>query len=549
MTKLRLLLIGFLAVFCIVVIRLFFIQVLHPDLQHDYLSTRKLTPERGKIFDRNGQPIVMNQILYKLFFEPQLIQDTDKTAKTVANVLKVDEASISARIDRTKTWTSVMSGIDKEKRDTLNKLNLVGLGFDEQWSRYYPDASIAAHLAGFVGKNDSGQDVGRSGIEGFYDKDLAGLPGLIRSDVDLQGRPIFLGTQERIDPENGRDIFLTIDKSVQMLVKEKLQHGLEKYGAKEGCAIIANPNTMEILALSCLPDYDPSTYYTFGNDVFRNAAISDAYEPGSTFKPLIMAAGIEANLIRPDTVFDEDGPVKVGEYTIQTWNNTYEGKITLTRALEKSSNVGMVFVGDKLGDARLMNAIFGYGFGKNTHIDLEGEAPGYIKPKSEWYPIDYATATFGQGIAVTPIQMLTAFSSIINGGKLMKPFVVKEFKGARIQKVEPIFVKRVISTKTSELMKEMLLSTIENGETKYLKPKGYQIGGKTGTAQIALEGHYDAKKTIASFIGFSPIKHPQFVGLVVVKEPKSSQWGSETAAPIFFEIAKDLIVYYNIAPE
>ncbi len=549
MTKLRILFFGFLAVFCIIILRLFFIQVLYPDQQHDYLSTRKLQPERGKIYDRNGQPIVMNQILYHLFFEPQLITDKDKTVSTLAKILKTDEASIAARIDPSKTWTSVRGNISKQDRDGILKLNLLGMGFDEQWSRYYPDASIAAHLAGFVGKDEDGIDVGRSGVEGFYDKDLGGLPGLIRSDLDLQGRPIFLGTQERIDPENGRDIYLTIDKSVQMLVKEKLLAGLQKTDAKEGCAIIANPNTMEILALSCLPDYDPTTYYEFSNSVFRDAAISDSYEPGSTFKPLIMAAGIEAGLITPDTIYDETGPIKIGEYTIRTWNNTYEGKITLTRVLEKSSNVGMVFVGSKLGNTRLYDTILNYGFGKTTNIDLEGEAPGYLKPKIDWYPIDYATATFGQGLAVTPIQMIAAFSSIINGGKLMKPYVVKELKGEKIQKVEPIFVRQLVSIKTSDLLKQMLLSTIENGETKYLAPKGYQIGGKTGTAQIPIEGHYDATKTIASFIGFSPIKHPQFIGLVIVKEPKSSQWGSETAAPIFFEIAKDLIVYYNIAPE
>ncbi|MFH0773759.1 MAG: penicillin-binding protein 2 [bacterium] len=549
MTKLRLLFFGFLAVFCIVVVRLFYIQVLHPDLQHDYLSTRKLQPERGKIYDRDGQPIVMNQILYHLFFEPQLIRDKEKTSLSIANILKIDEASISARIDPTKTWTSVIGGISKKDKDAILKLDLPGMGFDEQWSRYYPDASIAAHLAGFVGKNDDGIDVGRSGVEGFYDKDLGGLPGLIRSDLDLQGRPIFLGTQERIDPENGRDLYLTIDKSVQMLVKDKLSSGLEKYGAKEGCAIVANPNTMEILALSCLPDYDPDTYYKFSNGVFRNAAIADAYEPGSTFKPLVMAAGIDAGVIKPDTIYNEEGPVKIGEYTIQTWNNTYEGKITLTRALEKSSNVTMVFVGSKIGNKRLYDSILRYGFGSYTNIDLEGEASGFLKPKKDWYPIDYSTATFGQGLAVTPIQMITAFSSIINGGRLMKPYVVKELHGDKIQKVDPIFVRQLISKKTSDSLKQMLLSTIENGETKYLKPVGYQIGGKTGTAQIPIEGHYDATKTIASFIGFSPIKNPRFIGLVIVKEPKSSQWGSETAAPIFFEIAKELIVYYNIAPE
>ena len=209
----------------------------------------------------------------------------------------------------------------------------------------------------------------------------------------------------------------------------------------------------------------------------------------------------------------------------------------------------MVFIGSKMGNDRLYQSILQYGFGEYTNIDMEGEASGFLKPRKAWYPIDYSTATFGQGLAVTPIQMITAFSAVINGGKLMKPYVVKELRGETIQKVEPIFIRQVVSKKTSDIMKKMLLGTIENGETKYLKPKGYQIGGKTGTAQIPIEGHYDATKTIASFIGFSPIKNPQFIGLVIVKEPKTSQWGSETAAPIFFDIAKELIVYYNIAPE
>jgi cell division protein FtsI/penicillin-binding protein 2 len=263
-----------------------------------------------------------------------------------------------------------------------------------------------------------------------------------------------------------------------------------------------------------------------------------------------MAAGIEEGVIKPNTVFDEDGPVKIGEYSIKTWNNQYEGRITMTRVLEKSSNVGMVYVGAKLGDKRLMDYIKKYGFGELTGIDLQGEVPGYLKPAGEWYPIDYATATFGQGLAVSPIQMVRAFSSVINGGELMVPHVVKKLVGSsREQTIERDVSRRIVKKEVSDQVKQMLLSTIENGETKFLKPTGYQIGGKTGTAQIAIEGHYDASKTIASFIGFSPIEKPSFVALVVLKEPTSSQWGSETAAPIFFEIAKELIVYYNIAPE
>lgn len=548
-SKLRVLLAGFFFVFTVVILRLFYIQVIRPDIHKDYLITRRLFPERGKLYDRNGRPIVLNEVLYRLFFEPHLITEDEKTIMKVAEILGIEQASIAAKIDKTKKWVGVTTGVTQKQREQLLKSKLPGIGFDEMWSRYYPDASLAAHIVGFVGKTDDGLDIGRSGVEGYYEKDLAGLPGLVRSDVDPMGRPIFLGTQERIDPENGRNIYLTIDSAVQAIVKRKLIEGLDKADAQEGCAIIADPKTMEIFAMSCVPDYDPQTYYTFSDTSFRNPTISEVYEPGSTFKPLILASAIESGAVTAQTYFNEDGPVKIGEYSIRTWNNQYEGRITLTRALEKSSNVGMVFIGNKMGNDAVYKTIMTYGFGEATGVDLQGEIGGYIKAKNQWYPIDYATATFGQGLAVTPLQMVRAFSSIINGGKLYKPHVVREFKGNTVQKIEPEFQGRTISQKTSDIMKKILHSTIENGETKFLKPVGYQIGGKTGTAQIALAGKYDETKTIASFIGFSPIQNPQFIGLVIVKEPKASQWGSETAAPIFFEIAKELIVYYNIAPE
>ena len=221
----------------------------------------------------------------------------------------------------------------------------------------------------------------------------------------------------------------------------------------------------------------------------------------------------------------------------------------MTRILEKSSNVGMVYVGEKLGSKKIYDYLGKYGFGQTTNIDLQGEASGYLKPKADWYPIDYSTVTFGQGIAVTSIQMIRAFASIINGGNLMKPFLVQKIVSEnKITEIKPKVEKRVISQLTSEIIKKMLVSTVENAEAKWDRPKGYVIGGKTGTAQIPIKGHYDPSKTIASFIGFAPASDPKFITLVVLYEPQTSPWGSETAAPLFFEIAKQLIVYYNISP-
>lgn len=550
MTKVRILFFGFIVLFCVIILRLFYIQVINPVKTSEYLKTKKIVPQRGRIFDRNMLPIVTNQRKYRLFMEPQKIEGTSDVFSTIAKILDVDQASVEARFDKTKNWVSIQSGLEKQQVDLLKMTKFTGLGFDEEQSRYYPEGSSSAHILGFVGKNEESDSVGYFGIEGFYDKDLSGLPGLIRSDRDLLNQPIFLGTQEKTEPENGRDLVLTIDKSVQSIVKKHLKDGLDLYQAKKGCVIVADPFTLEILSLSCLPDYDPDTYYTTSEEVFKNSAISDLYEPGSIFKPLIMAAALEKKSIKPNDIYDESGPVSIGEYTIKTWNNSYEGKINMTRILEKSSNVGMVYIGQKMGNKLLYDSIQKYRFGHNTDIDLQGEVPGYIKPFSDWYKIDFSTATFGQGLVVTPIQMLRAFASLINGGHLMRPFIVKQIIGEK-QKIDiaPKEVDRVISDKTSELLKKMLYATIENGETKWLKPKGYSIGGKTGTAQIALKGQYDSSKTIASFIGFAPISNPKFLALVVVYEPKTSQWGSETAAPIFFNIAKELIVYYNIAPQ
>lgn len=551
MIKQRLLFFVFFIFYLAITAKLLYLQVLSPQTSNNsYLKTNRILPERGKIYDRNGEPLAVNKSSYLLYFEPKKIKERNEFIKKIDSVLQVGEASLTAKIDDSKDWVAVQSGLDKDKKQKLTETNLAGLGFEDKFQRYYPESSLAAHLLGFVGKNTQGEDLGYFGIEGFYNKDLVGLPGILKSDRDLLGMPILLGTQHKLDPENGRDLYLSIDKSVQEIVKRKLLSGLERYQAKEGCILVANPQSLELLALTCLPDFDPDRYYLFSEEFFKNPAISNSYEPGSTFKPLIMAAALEEKRVQPDDFYDEKGPVNIGEYTIRTWNDKYEGKISLTRILEKSSNVGMVYVSERLGRKKMYTYLKKYGFGESTGIYLQGEATGLLKAEKNWYPIDYATVSFGQGIAITPIQMIRAFSSLINGGKLFKPVVVKKIKSANAEKeIDPYLDRTTISNKTSEIIKKMLVATVESGEARWAKPKGYKIGGKTGTAQIPIEGHYDPSKTVASFIGFAPVSEPKFIALVILREPKTSPWGSETAAPLFFEITKELLVYYNIAPE
>ncbi len=551
MYKFRLLLIFFLLGFLMIIIKLFYLQVYRPKLSLEdlYHQDKKIYPQRGKIFDHQGQSLAVNIQNYLLYFEPKKITDQEKVIKNLDEILKIGQATLESKLDKNKDWVIVKKNIDKKTKEQIEKLGLQGLGFEEGFKRYYPEASLAAHLLGFVGKDYWGQDVGYFGIEGYYNKDLVGLPGVLKSERDLFGKPIFVGTQEKIDPENGSDLYLTIDKSIQAIAKKKLLAGLKSYQAKEGCVLIADPATMKILATVCLPDYDLDQYYQFSEEFYKNSIISSLYEPGSIFKPLVVAAALEEKAIKPDDFYDETGPIKIGEYAIKTWDDKYEGKISITRILEKSSNVGMVYIGNKLGKKKLYDYLNQYGFGRLTGIDLQGEVSGYLKPYRQWYPIDFATVTFGQGIAVTPIQILRAFAAVINGGNLLKPMVVeKEVFADKEKIIQPQLEKKILSDQTSKIIKKMLVSTVENGEVKWAKPEGYTIGGKTGTAQIPIGGRYDASKTIASFIGFAPAEKPKFIALVVLKEPKTSPWGSETAAPLFFEIAKELLIYYNIAP-
>lgn len=550
MNKLRIILFIFLIGFGAITVRLFYIQIISPEFYSaDYTKTTRLEPNRGKIFDRNNNPIAINQTKYRLFVEPHKITDRDFIIKVLDNELRIGEATLEARINMSKDWVAIQGNISKKTKEKFEDLKLEAFGFENEQQRYYPEASLAAHLVGFLGKDKEGGSIGYFGVEGYYNKDLMGLPGVLKSERDMFGRPIFSGNQERIEAEDGRDIVLTIDKSIQHIIKEHLKKGINRFKAKSGCVIAVDPSTMEILGLVCLPDFDPEDYYKFTEIDFKNWAISSVYEPGSTFKPLIMAAALEENVVDPNDLFNEKGPVEIGNYTIRNWNDKYEGKITVKHILEKSSNVGMVYIGDKLGKEKVHEYIGKYGFGNLTQIDLQGEVSGQVKPLSSWYPIDEATMAFGQGISVTGIQLVRSFASLINGGYLMKPYVVKGVsKGDEVKTREPEVQQRVISEKTSRIMKKMLVSVINNAEVRWDIPKGYIFGGKTGTAQIAVEGAYDVSKTIASFIGFAPADHPVFLMLVVIQEPESSSWGSETAAPLFFDIAEDILLYLNIQP-
>jgi cell division protein FtsI/penicillin-binding protein 2 len=315
--------------------------------------------------------------------------------------------------------------------------------------------------------------------------------------------------------------------------------------------IVANPQNGNILAMATYPNYNPSLFTEFSQDLFKNPSVGDTYEPGSTFKLITMAAALDLSLVSPQTKCDIcSGPRQISGFEISTWNKKYYPDSTMTEVIQHSDNIGMTFVSQKLGIDKFYEYIKKFGFGEKTKIDLQEESPGFVRDKDEWKQIDLATASFGQGIAVTPIQMVQAIGAIANGGKLISPRIVEKIvEDGKIKNVNETGSRQIISSKTSAQLTEMMVNAVEKGEAQAFVPKGYRIAGKTGTAQIPVSGHYDPNKTIASFIGFAPADKPSFVMLVRFTEPKSSVFGSETAAPTFFSIAKDILSYKAISPK
>lgn len=554
------------------IVRLFYWQIisageLSNEARLQYQSEEKVFAERGSILAYDGTWLATNAQTYLLFVSKPDLKDS---ARSIANKLApliIDKTksasdyqknllSESQRIegvinDTNAVWIPIKHKLEADIKRNIEALGIPGVGFEPEESRFYPEASSAAQILGFVGKDKEGNDKGYFGLEGYYDLTLSGKPGFIKRESNAAGVPILFGSSKEIDAVGGVDLTTHVDKTIQMLVEKSLERGINDYGAKGGSVVVMDPNSGSVMAMASYPYYDPGKYWEYTNEDYKNPIISDGFEPGSIMKPVVMAAAIDAGLVKPDTVCDIcSGPVKVDKYEIETWNKEYHPDSTMTDVIVHSDNVGMTFVGNKLGADKLYDYFFKFGFGKITGIDLQGEVSPTLRQKGTWNIVDLATASFGQGIAVTPIQMARAISVIANGGYLIKPEVVQKIgKEGWMNELKSENQGRVISQDTASKVKDMMVSAIDNGESKWAAPQGFKIAGKTGTAQIPVAGHYDPTKTIASFVGFAPADKPKFVMLVTLNQPTSSQWGSETAAPLWFSIAKEMFPYLGIQPE
>lgn len=554
----------FLLFFLGILTRLFYWQIvkaeyLQAQAESQHFINSKVEALRGRIYFSDGSLLVSTNPSFNLFGQPKVLTAEQKKdiSYKLAKILaeegeEIDDgaADFINKLSQDLYWVPLKRQISVEKKKEIDSLNLPGIGFEQGSSRFYSEGSSSAHILGFLGSDSKGAGKGYFGVEGFYDGELKGVPGTLKHERDASGLPILIGNFLTSKTQNGKDLVLNIDRSVQFIAEEQLLKGIEKYGAKAASAVVMDPKTGAVLALASFPNYDPQKYFNFPKENYKDPVVADQYEPGSAFKVLVMSAAINEDLVKPDTKCDIcSGPVAVGGFSIRTWNNHYYPDTTLKEVIIHSDNTGMVFTGQKLGIDKFYSYLSNFGFGVSTDIDLQDESSPEIKPKEKWAEIDLATSSFGQGIAVTPIQMIRAVSAIANGGNLMEPHVVRAIKEENSSfEIKPKIVRQVLKESTAQTVKEMMVAAVEEGEARVFRPRGFKIAGKTGTAQIPVAGHYDANKTIASFVGFAPADDPKFIMLVRYDQPSASIYGAETAAPTFFEIAKKLFTYYNIAP-
>ena len=546
----------------VIISRLFFWQIIKgpslstlADRQHQELVY--LSGERGEILDANGSLLVGTKNLFHLYgYKPQMDKDIYQIINLLTPIIATidGEASpgaildvenfLKSRLQLNSNWISIKHYLDGSRKKLIESLNIKGLGFEDEFVRLYPGASLSAHILGFVGSDLAGEPQGYFGLEGYFDRQLRGREGKLLAEKDAFGNPILIGRYDFLKNITGRTIVTTIDKNIQYLVEKLLKTGLEKYQAKAGNVIIMDTKSGAIVSMAALPNYDPGHFSDFENTSYRNPTIANLFEPGSIFKVLVMAAALNEKVITPDTVCDIcSSALSIGQFTIKTWNDTYHDNSTMTDVIVHSDNIGMVFVSRKLGKQKFTDYLNRFGFGKTTGIQLQEEISGQVKTSEDLKDIDLATNSFGQGIAVTPIQMVTAVNAIANDGYLISPTIIKRItSGNKEIAIDQPIVTKVIDPQAANLMRTMMVAAVDLGEAKWAKPKGVEIAGKTGTAQIPIQGHYDPEKTIASFVGFFPARNPKYTMLVSLTEPKTSTWGSETAAPLWFDIARQLLL-------
>lgn len=556
--RIKVVLFGVVIVFIILLIRILYIQLFSYDKLNSlalalWQRNLPITADRGRIFDCNGKVLATNITTTTLYVVPSQIIDKEDTASKLASILEASYDDILEHLNKKTSLEKVNPEgrqLDSETADKINELNIDGLYLMKESKRYYPYGDVLAHVLGYVGIDNQGL----SGLELKYDEYLTGKDGSIKYYSDGKGQR--LNDKEVYEePQNGMDIYLTIDIDIQLALENELSNANLKYDPEEALALVMNPNTGEILAMASSPTFDPNNYQDYDLETInRNLPIWKNYEPGSTFKIITLAASLEEKTINlfTDSYYDS-GSINVEGAKIKCWKAGGHGAESFLEVVENSCNPGFVLMGQKLGTEKLYEYIKNFGFTEKTGVDLNGEENGIMFDLEDIGPVEQATISFGQGISVTPIQQVTGVSAAINGGTLYKPYVLKYISepetGDIILENNPVVVRKVISEETSSLVRYTLESVVTNGTGKNAYIENYRVGGKTGTAQKVSNGKYLTGNYIVSFMGFFPADDPEYVVYVAVDHPQGvSQYGGTVAAPIAKNIMKSIISIKDIEP-
>ncbi len=541
----------FLILFIALLSRAFQLQILSGErlkalAQRQHMTTLPIHSERGMIYDRNGEKLAMSVQADSVFADPTRVTDPARASRQIASVLNLDASAVYRKISEPKSFCWLARKVSPQQAVLVEAANIEGVYLIKEPKRFYPNGQLAAHLIGFTGFEAEGLE----GLEKRYDENLKGKPGKLTWARDAKGKKLFLHVERNPSPkEESTNLVLTIDSRMQYLVETHLKEAVMDKGAKAGVAIVMDPKTGEILALANEKGFNPNNIKGLKTDDWRNRAVSDVFDPGSTFKPFLVAAAMEEKVVKEsDHFYCENGYYTLANRVIREANRKRHGTLTVREILKYSSNIGSAKIADKLGKEKYYSYIKNFGFGAKTGIDLTGEASGLLRPVQGWTKVDTAAIAFGQGISVTAIQLITAMAAIANDGVLMKPFIVRGFTdkdNIPIKMFAPEPVRRVVSASTAKRLTAMLTEVVgaKDGTGKNAHIVNVSVAGKTGTAQkFDFARHiYSSERVRTSFIGFFPAENPQVVILVILDEPQRDKWGGVAAAPVFKSIGEQIL--------
>ncbi len=515
--------------------------------ERQYSRTVVLHAQRGPILDRQGTPLATSTPTESLFVQPRSVGDPVRVTARLAPIIGLPPAEVHAVLTSSRSFVWLRRRLPPAVAAGVRALREPGLGFLPEPLRLYPNRELAAHVVGF-----EGVEGGLEGIERAFEGELAGTPGKAIVGRDALGREV-AAPHMLEPPQPGLGVMLTLDRAIQYMTERELDAAYRRTGARSAMAVVLDPRTGEVLALAIRPTFNPNTFLDVpSRDRWRDRAVTDPFEPGSTFKVILAAAALEEGVVRPeDRIYGENGSVTIAKTTIHDWKKY--GWLTFSEVLQNSSNVGSIKVGLALGRERYYRYMSAFGFGAATGVGLPGESRGLLRAPGRWSLLSLPTMSIGQEVSVTALQLVSAFGAVANGGTLMQPRIVRatfDAEGREVRRFAPTPVRQVISPETARTLTRILVRVVESGTGHNAAIPGYEVAGKTGTAQKLdpATRRYSRSPGVLSFVGWAPADEPRFVMLVVLDEPRKEQWGSEAAAPIWSAIGRGILRYLEVAP-